>query len=136
MMDELMGLNAESREGRERAKVLTNNLFIDEFIPVATEWVTSIQRHYGFSPTSEDLKRVSNWFEKNNLNRMTPSNYDAARRWMVASGFWPESCLMEIEKFNISLEKIDTTRLTVYERNALNRREQAARAADAARFGQ
>ena len=125
-----------TRDGSRRAKNLAENLYVEEFIPIATAWVTSIQKHYGFSPTSEDMRRVSMWISKNNLNRLAPVTYDAARRWLVASGFWPESCLTETEKFNLSLESIDTSRLTVAQRNDLNRKEQAARAADLAKYGQ
>lgn len=103
---------------------------------MATEWVTSLQKNFGFSPTPDDMIKVSNWIQRNNLSRIDPRTYDAARRWMVASGFWSNGCLMEQEKFNLSLESIDTTRLTVVQRNELNRKEQAARLADARRFGQ
>jgi len=123
-----------TREGSRRAKNLAENLYVAEMLPIATAWVESIQKHYGFSPTPDDMKRVSNWIERNNLNRLAPQTYDAARRWMVASGYWSESVLMEEEKFRLALEKIDLSRLTVQQRNELNRREQAARESDARRF--
>jgi hypothetical protein len=134
-LEDFESIDTTTRDGSRRAKNLAENLYVEEMLPIATAWVTSIQRHYGFSPTSEDMRRVSGWIERNNLNMLAPQTYDAARRWLVASGFWPESCLTETEKFNLSLEAIDTSRLTVAQRNDLNRREQAARAADAARFG-
>jgi hypothetical protein len=132
--ESLDDMDTSTRDGLRRAQNLAENLYVEEMIPIATSWVTSIQKHYGFSPTAEDMRRVSDWIERNNLNRLAHSTYDAARRWLVASGYWPESCLTETEKFNLSLEAIDTSRLTVAQRNELNRREQAAREADAARF--
>jgi hypothetical protein len=134
--ESLDDIDTSTRDGLRRAQNFAENLHVAEMIPIATAWVESIQKHYGFSPTSEDLRRVSNWIERNNLSRLDHRTYDAARRWLVASGFWPDGCLMETEKFNLSLETIDTSRLTVAQRNDLNRREQAARASDAARYGQ
>ena len=128
-------IDTTTRDGSRRAKNLAENLYVEEMLPIATQWVESIQKHYGFSPTSEDLRRVSNWIERNNLNRLAHSTYDSARKWLVASGYWPETCLMETEKFRLELEKLDTSRLTVQERNALNRKELAARESDARRFG-
>lgn len=135
-LDDFESIDTTSRDGSRRAKNLAENLYVEEMLPIATAWVTSIQKHYGFSPTPECLRRVSDWIERNNLNRLAPQTYDAARRWLVASGYWPESCLTETEKFNLSLESIDTSRLTVAQRNDLNRKEQAARAADLAKYGQ
>lgn len=135
-LEDFESIDTTTRDGSIRAKNLAENLYVEEMLPIATAWVTSIQKQWGFSPTSEDMRRVSDWIERNNLNRLAPQTYDAARRWLVASGYWPESCLMETEKFNLSLESIDTSRLTVAQRNDLNRRELKAREADAARFGQ
>jgi hypothetical protein len=133
-LDDMDAIDTSTREGLRRAQNLAENLYVEEMLPIASAWVTSIQKHYGFSPTADDMRRVSNWIAKNNLNRLAPQTYDAARRWLVASGFWPDGCLTETEKFNLSLENLDTTRLTPQQRNDLNRREMAARAADAARF--
>jgi hypothetical protein len=137
-MDDLMNVDAETRDGRRRAHNVVQELYLlDEMRPLMTEWVTSIQRQYGFSPTDEDLKRIGRWFERNNFSFLDPRNYDAARRWMCASGYWDSSlCLMEIEKFQLALESIDTSRLTPQQRNELNRRELHAREADARRFAQ
>jgi len=135
-LEDFESIDTTSRDGSRRATNLAENLYVTEMIPVATAWVESIQKFYGFSPDSDTLRRVSDWIERNNLNRLAPQTYDAARRFLVSSGYWPESCLMETEKFNLSLEAIDTSRLTVAQRNDLNRRELQAREADAARFSQ
>jgi hypothetical protein len=134
-LDDMDTIDTSTRDGLRRAQNLAENLYVEEMLPIATQWVTSIQKHYGFSPTSEDMRRVSDWIAKNNLNRLAPQTYDAARRWLVASGFWPEGCLTEIEKYNRDLEQVDLTRITHEQKQMLRRREMQARESDLARYG-
>lgn len=135
-MDDLLALG-DSREDQRKVVDLGEQSWLEEWLPRATEWVTSLQKYFGFSPTPEDLRRVSDWIQRNGLHlkRNDPRTYEAARRWMCASGYWnPAICLTNLERFLVDYENLDTARLTVHQRNDLNRREQQAREADARRF--
>ena len=133
--DDLMSLG-NSRQDQQKAMELLNDAWILEWLPLAEDWVSSIQRHWGFTPSQDDLKRVARWVETNNLSHRDARTYDAARRHLVSAGYWPESCLTNEERLNIEIsQEIETSRMTVAQRNDLNRRVLQAREADARRFG-
>lgn len=132
---DLEAVDAEGRGGLQEAARIADELYFDERQPMVRAWFDSLLKSFGIVISHADASRCKQWFERNNKSFLVPANFNSCRRWMVASGFWPEGCLTETEKFNLSLEKIDMTRLTVHERNDLNRREQAARAADIAKYG-
>jgi hypothetical protein len=134
-MDDLMNADESTREGRREAHRISESLYIEEMIPVATAWVESIQKFWGFSPTPDDLRRVSRWFDVNGLNRLLPQNYDLARLWLIKNGYWPTSCRTSVEALNEEVEQMDLTRMTFEERRALNIRRRAAMDADISRFG-
>lgn len=134
-MQDLMNVDAETRDGQRRARNIADELYIEEFLPIATEWVSSLQENFNFSPTSEDMVRVSEWIQRNNRSRIDPRTYDEARRWMVSAGYWPETYLTNLERFHREIESVDTSRMTHEQRRSLTLRERHARQADLARFG-
>ena len=134
-VDDLLACD-DTREGQRRAREISNELWIEEWLPLAVDWTTSLQRHFGFTPTPDDLKKVSNWIEQNNLNRLDPRTYDAARRWMAsqAGGYWT-AALTSVERHQQEIEGADTSHMTVEQRRQWNVRAQQARESDIRRFG-
>lgn len=134
-VDDLLACD-DTREGQRRAREISNTLWIEEWLPLAVDWTTSLQTHFGFTPTPDDLKKVSNWIEQNNLNRLDPRTYDAARRWMAsqAGGYWT-SALTSVEIHQREIEGADTSQMTVEQRRQWKVRAQQARESDIRRFG-
>jgi hypothetical protein len=135
-LDDFESIDTSSRDGSRRAKNLAENLYIEEFLPLARQWVQSLEKHYGFTPSSEDMRRVSDFIAKRNLSRLAPATYDAARIFMCDAGYWnADKCLTETEKYLKYVESVDLTRITHEQKQMLRRREMQARESDLARYG-
>jgi hypothetical protein len=135
-LDDLEDFDTSTRDGVRRARNLAENSYIEEFLPLAQQWVQSLLKHYGFTPSSEDMRRVSDFIARRNMPRLAHSTYDAARIWMCDAGYWPaDKCLTETEKYLKYMESVDLTRITHEQKQMLRRRELQARESDLARFG-
>ncbi|HEY1659980.1 MAG TPA: hypothetical protein VGG14_16625 [Candidatus Sulfotelmatobacter sp.] len=137
LMDDLLALG-DSREDERKAVDIGDQHWQTEWLEIAKDWVTSLQKFFGFSPTPEDLRRVNDWIQRNGQhhNRNDKRLYDAARRWMCASGYWNSAtCLTATERFLLDFENLDTTRMTFDERRILSNKKQAAQEEDRAKFG-
>lgn len=100
------------------------------------KWCDSLETNFGLRPTMEDISGpIQDWFTRNNKSWVDYDAYNQCRRYMVSVGRWPETCLTEVEKFNLSAEACDTSRMTHEERRTFNIRAKMAEDADRARFG-
>jgi hypothetical protein len=130
---EIESLNLDSREENTKAKTLCEASYFDERQPMVRAWFDSL-RKFGIVVTQEDAKRCKSWFERNNKSFLNPRHFEECRRWNAKAGYWKDA-LTSVERVNDEIENLETSRLTVHQRNELNRRVQAAREADAQRFG-
>jgi hypothetical protein len=133
---DLEAVNENTREGKREANRISEKLYEQQAGPILHKWVKSIADNFGFDVSMEDISGpIQDWFTRNNKSWIDPRSYDEVRRYMVSSGRWPESCLTEMEKFTLSLEACDTSRLTHEQRRTIAIREKLAKDADMKRFG-
>jgi hypothetical protein len=133
-MDDLLALG-DSQQDQRDARRIADELYFDERQPMVRAWFESLANNFGIVITHADADYCKKWFQRNNKSFLVAAHFNECRRHMVASHRWPVSCLTNLEAFELSLETIETSQLTVGQRNDLRRREQAAREADIARFG-
>ena len=133
---DLEAVNESTREGKREANRISEKLYEQQAGPILHKWCDHLENNFGFRPTMEDISGpIQDWFTRNNKSWIDSRSYDEVRRYMVSSGRWPESVLTEMEKFTLSLEACDTSRLTHEQRRTIAIREKLAKDADIKRFG-
>jgi hypothetical protein len=116
-MEDLMSLDATTREGFKDAQKIAQDLGQLEARPLWQAWAKSLADNFSLYTTPEDRERIKEWFKRNNRSWSDHSGraFNDCRKYMVKQGFWPESCLTKDELLareteNVSLQDFQSRR--------------------------
>jgi hypothetical protein len=107
--DEIEKLDTSTRSGQQTARtLLAGQLFKGDAKQVFQEWVASLWNNFDFVPSEAEQKLAIEFCIQRNLSFLDRRTYDTCRRVLISRGIFPERCLTNADRADMSIETADT----------------------------